>query len=319
MTFTIAHVTPQTPLTPVTNAAPIAGPYVSYLVKNATQVDNPDYPLEGTPRVAVQATGDSAGTFVDISATGTLEGTTSGCDDCTADIALPFGFNFFGATYNDVWISSNGNLQFGTSPNAAYTNDNPPSAAGPNNAIYPAWDDLYFTTGGIYYQTDGVAPTRTFTVAWINRVQFTVGPPLTFEAILYEGSNNIEFRYGVMPPDAGGGGGPAGSDYTIGVETSDGTSASTILGSDIGAGNTARMLTFVQGANPCQPQGGCTADFNCDGDTGTDADIESFFACLAGTCPAAPCPNNADFNNDGDTGTDSDIESFFRVLAGGPC
>jgi hypothetical protein len=62
-----------------------------------------------------------------------------------------------------------------------------------------------------------------------------------------------------------------------------------------------------------------SADFNCDGDVGTDADIESFFACLSGTCPAAPCPNNADFNGDGDVGTDADIEAFFRVLAGGSC
>jgi glucose/arabinose dehydrogenase len=62
-----------------------------------------------------------------------------------------------------------------------------------------------------------------------------------------------------------------------------------------------------------------SADFNCDGDTGTDADIESFFACLAGTCPPPPCTNTADFNNDGDVGTDADIEAFFRVLAGGAC
>jgi hypothetical protein len=60
-------------------------------------------------------------------------------------------------------------------------------------------------------------------------------------------------------------------------------------------------------------------DFDCDGDIGTDADIEAFFACLGGNCPAPPCESNADFNNDGDIGTDADIESFFRVLAGGPC
>jgi hypothetical protein len=61
----------------------------------------------------------------------------------------------------------------------------------------------------------------------------------------------------------------------------------------------------------------CSADFNNDGDIGTDADIESYFACLAGGC----CPNcgSADFNGDGDIGTDADIESFFRVLAGGSC
>jgi hypothetical protein len=36
-----------------------------------------------------------------------------------------------------------------------------------------------------------------------------------------------------------------------------------------------------------------------------------------GPCP--PCRVNADFNCDGDSGTDADIEAFFRVLAGGPC
>jgi hypothetical protein len=66
--------------------------------------------------------------------------------------------------------------------------------------------------------------------------------------------------------------------------------------------------------------GGCgSADFDCDGDIGTDADIEAFFACLAGACPPAPCASSADFNGDGDIGTDADIEAFFRVLAGGPC
>jgi hypothetical protein len=62
-----------------------------------------------------------------------------------------------------------------------------------------------------------------------------------------------------------------------------------------------------------------TADFDCDGDVGTDYDIQAFFACLAGNCPAPPCYNSADFNHDGDAGTDADIESFFRVLAGGAC
>jgi hypothetical protein len=62
-----------------------------------------------------------------------------------------------------------------------------------------------------------------------------------------------------------------------------------------------------------------SADFDCDGSPGTDADIEAFFACLAGSCPAFPCRATADFNDDGDVGTDADIEAFFRVLAGGAC
>jgi hypothetical protein len=69
----------------------------------------------------------------------------------------------------------------------------------------------------------------------------------------------------------------------------------------------------------CPPPTCGSADFNCDGDTGTDADIEAFFACLSGNCPGAPCTNSADFNHDGDIGTDADIEAFFRVLGGGNC
>jgi len=61
----------------------------------------------------------------------------------------------------------------------------------------------------------------------------------------------------------------------------------------------------------------CSADFNGDGDTGTDLDIEAFFACLGGNC-CAMC-GSSDFDGDGDTGTDLDIEAFFRVLGGGAC
>jgi len=60
-----------------------------------------------------------------------------------------------------------------------------------------------------------------------------------------------------------------------------------------------------------------SADFDGDGDTGTDLDIEAFFACLGGNC--CPTCGDADFNNDCDTGNDSDIEAFFRILGGLPC
>jgi hypothetical protein len=60
-----------------------------------------------------------------------------------------------------------------------------------------------------------------------------------------------------------------------------------------------------------------SADFNHDGDIGTDADIDAFFACLSGLCCAA-C-DTADFDGNGDIGTDADIDGFFRVLAGGNC
>jgi hypothetical protein len=64
--------------------------------------------------------------------------------------------------------------------------------------------------------------------------------------------------------------------------------------------------------------GNCgSADFNGDGAVATDADIEAFFACLAGNC-CATC-GSPDFDGDGAVATDADIEAFFRVLAGGSC
>jgi hypothetical protein len=58
---------------------------------------------------------------------------------------------------------------------------------------------------------------------------------------------------------------------------------------------------------------GCD-DYNGDGDHGTDADIEAFFACLAGSC-CSTC-GSADFDCDGDVGTDADILAFFQAMAG---
>jgi hypothetical protein len=76
----------------------------------------------------------------------------------------------------------------------------------------------------------------------------------------------------------------------------------------------AVLWTSLPPAPPCG-----TSDFNGDGDFGTDADIEAFFACLAGTCCPTCYEGGSDFNADGDFGTDADIESFFRVLGGGSC
>lgn len=56
------------------------------------------------------------------------------------------------------------------------------------------------------------------------------------------------------------------------------------------------------------------ADINCDGSTGTDADIEAFYQCLSGNC----CPScTADFNGDGDAGTDADIDALWVAIRGG--
>jgi hypothetical protein len=81
------------------------------------------------------------------------------------------------------------------------------------------------------------------------------------------------------------------------------------------AADVALELPFILHGYTGQPP--CSADYNGDGDFGTDQDIEAFFQCLGGNCCPACAPS--DFNGDGDFGTDQDIEAFFRVLAGNPC
>jgi hypothetical protein len=83
-----------------------------------------------------------------------------------------------------------------------------------------------------------------------------------------------------------------------------------------GQGETIQYHLRLTGVSYAGLPNTCYADYNHDGDVGTDQDIEAFFACLAGNCCTDCTP---DFNGDGDTGTDQDIESFFRVLVGGPC
>jgi hypothetical protein len=113
--------------------------------------------------------------------------------------------------------------------------------------------------------------------------------------------------------------------YDVGVHQYDGQTFMPVyvnrhVDSLVAAGD--RILAVSKGwqATLIRPCGICQdSDVNNDGDWGTDADIEAFFACLAGDCCPACDAYAADFNGDGDFGTDQDIEAFFRVLGGGTC
>jgi hypothetical protein len=104
--------------------------------------------------------------------------------------------------------------------------------------------------------------------------------------------------------------GPDGTVYVL-------TNLRTDMGVDVSPAQNSPGSALLR-ISPAAPPACCLNDYNGDGDVGTDADIEAFFACLGGNC-CATCPPNADFNCDGDVGTDGDIEAFFRVLAGGSC
>jgi len=271
--------------------------------------------------------------YATISGTGTLLTAISGCDDCQTLLPLPFTFNFYGTDYTQVSVVSNGFLQF-TGNSTTFTNVPLPATAVPNNAIYPLWDDFNpLTQGDVYYQVDGTSPNQTLTIEWFNVSQYTGGGvwPITsenFQVVLFEGSNDIEFRYGTISAasttgvDQGAGLGNDGGDYSVGIENATGTEAAWTSGRALGTGNMTLRLnsnTSLVNCNSCPGNTCGSSDYNGDGDFGTDQDIEAFFACIGGTCCETCFCQGSDFNGDGDFGTDQDIEAFFRVLGGNNC
>jgi len=267
----------------------------------------------GVPSYSIST---SAGVYEDISGQGIQGVNVSNCDDCVlAGVLIGFDFNFFDNTYNTINISSNGNLQF-TSTLTTFTNAVIPTAGGINNMIAPLWDDLITTDtsgpGDVYYLTRGTAPNREFVVSWQNVRQFTTQTSENFQAVLFEGSNNIEFRYGTITPET-----PAG-DYSNGIENIDGTIGYAVPGAELGGGFTARMFTYVPGINPCGgacpwSSGGCIADYNGSGGTPDDADVDAFFTAWSN---GDQC---ADANNSGGTPDDADVDTFFTLWNNGGC
>ena len=121
-----------------------------------------------------------------------------------------FEFEFFGGTYGDVSIGTNGYLKLGGPDNGAgaifvlednfadqeysngSTNDRP--------IVAPFWIDLDLrTTGGsLHREVRGVAPNRRFIVQYTN-VEYRPGGAArgraTFQVVLFETTGQIEFRY----------------------------------------------------------------------------------------------------------------------------
>jgi len=135
---------------------------------------------------------------------------------------IGFSFTFFGNTYNQFYINSNGQVLFGTGSFES-SNASIPSAAEPDNFIAPFWDDLIVDgTGKILYTTVGAAPNRKLIIQFGN-MGFYGAPAFmgTFAVILYETSNIIQVQYRLIVDNTSTR--AHGGTATIGIENSDGT------------------------------------------------------------------------------------------------
>jgi hypothetical protein len=174
------------------------------------------------------ATDATVYSFVDLVGAGGAASILAGTDDGTAVLTLPFAFRFYGVDYTQVCVSSNGAIYFITTPGACagindFANVDLSSTMPPGDlpALYPFWSDLTFQVAGggaVYYQTTGAPGARRFVIQWEKAYPQDSANPVTFQAILTEGSNSVVFQYKEVDL---GSGNPAtrGADATVGIRS----------------------------------------------------------------------------------------------------
>jgi uncharacterized protein (TIGR03437 family) len=145
-------------------------------------------------------------------------------DDSAAQITSPFPIQFGESTFTNVFISSNGHINFdGLSTD--FSNEAIPSNDF-NTVVAPFWDDLVAGGTGspqnVFWQVTGSAPNRELVVEWRDVYRFTCAASETvkFQVVFTENSSTILFNY----LDSVFGGGctfaDRGGSATIGVQTS---------------------------------------------------------------------------------------------------
>ena len=122
-------------------------------------------------------------------------------DDLVTQLTLPFAVMIYGQPYSSVNVSSNGNLQFGTTDNS-WTNTCLPWADH-GATFFPYWDDLRTDTGGsgVFSHVTGTAPNRTYYLEW-RATYFADGGQAHFEWVIHEDNHSLQVIYGALADGA---------------------------------------------------------------------------------------------------------------------
>jgi CSLREA domain-containing protein len=179
----------------------------SYVVRDSNDPDGPTY------------------SFIDISGSGaSVKAALSPDQNDGATVQnIGFDFVFYGQTFTQTYVSSNGYLNFDNGNANDFdptvgSNECDNSNDSPNLAIFAFWDDLDPGLGGdIFVETRGSAPNRQFIVQYED-VRFDSGSEtITFQVILYETNNQIK----VQLADVEQSGRASGNSASIAVESAD--------------------------------------------------------------------------------------------------
>ena len=143
-----------------------------------------------------QTTGYSVASIPYVAQTNTGAQVFLGDDAVSQPQNIGFTFCFFGNTYTQFYIGSNGWIGFSGGQPATFASVAIPNMGlnVPKNCIMGPWQDWHPGIGGqIRYQTSGVAPCRKLTVSWTNMPMYSCTSNLgTFHIVIYESTNYIE-------------------------------------------------------------------------------------------------------------------------------
>ena len=171
--------------------------------------------------------------------TGALALATNVDDEYSGLINIGFCFQFYGNTYTQIAVGSNGLISFDPADANGYCQysftaaDAIPSNNVPVNSIMSPYHDIDPSvnppsgTSQIQYQTYGTAPCRYLVVSWSNNPMFSCNSMVDQQQIvLYETSNYIDVYIQNKPLCTGWNGGLA----ILGIQNSTGTAATFVTG-----------------------------------------------------------------------------------------
>ncbi|MFI6422761.1 S8 family serine peptidase [Streptomyces sp. NPDC050842] len=144
-------------------------------------------------------------------------------DENAKTIALPFPVSFYGVTYGQASVTTNGLVNFLAPRLGDYKNTALPSPGQPNGVLAAFWDDLTLDSKSAVKTTvSGTAGQRRFAIVWENAAfAADTAKRVTFEAVFEEATGAIVLQYqsiGANSLETGGG-------ATVGIENQAGTDA----------------------------------------------------------------------------------------------
>ncbi|MEL7977952.1 carboxypeptidase regulatory-like domain-containing protein [Isoptericola sp. F-RaC21] len=143
-------------------------------------------------------------------------------DDKAASVDLPFGFPFYGETYDTAYVATNGFLNF-LSSSTSLSNVALPAAAAPNAAIYPFWDDLFLDEqSAVYTGTTTVDGVDAFVVEWRDARKYRPETDRVNFSVTLLADGRVTLGYGAVTDTTTA----RGDSATIGIENAAGTVAS---------------------------------------------------------------------------------------------